>query len=133
MSATDVSQTMLADAQAALGASVNLGGGAWAGSQPAADVTWYQAAAFVNWMNTSQGYTAAYNLTYTSGTPTGLTLWTGANIWTWRVGPLSQRECALFLPSENEWYKAAYFDATANGGLGGYWQYATGATVRRPQ
>ncbi len=30
-----------------------------------------------------------------------------------------------FIPSENEWYKAAYFDPLLNGGSGGYWSYAT--------
>ena len=27
-----------------------------------------------------------------------------------------------FLPTENQWYKAAYYDPTKNG-TGGYWQY----------
>ena len=27
-----------------------------------------------------------------------------------------------FLPSDDEWYKAAYYDPTKNG-TGGYWQY----------
>lgn len=27
--------------------------------------------------------------------------------------------------SENEWYKAAYYDPTKNGGAGGYWLHAT--------
>jgi formylglycine-generating enzyme required for sulfatase activity len=31
------------------------------------------------------------------------------------------------LPSYNEWYKAAYYDPTANGGAGGYWNYSTGS------
>jgi formylglycine-generating enzyme required for sulfatase activity len=30
-----------------------------------------------------------------------------------------------FIPSENEWYKAAYYDPTLNGGTGGYWAYPT--------
>ena len=47
-------------AAAAYGAP-KLGGGAWTGSKPAMSITWYQAAAFVNWLNTSQGYAAAYN------------------------------------------------------------------------
>jgi formylglycine-generating enzyme required for sulfatase activity len=29
------------------------------------------------------------------------------------------------LPSENEWYKAAYYDPTLNSGSGGYWLYPT--------
>jgi formylglycine-generating enzyme required for sulfatase activity len=35
--------------------------------------------------------------------------------------------CVYFLPSENEWYKAAYYDPAKNGGTGGYWQYPTGS------
>lgn len=30
-----------------------------------------------------------------------------------------------WIPTENEWYKAAYYDPTLNNGSGGYWLYAT--------
>lgn len=30
-----------------------------------------------------------------------------------------------YVTSEDEWYKAAYYDPTLNGGAGGYWSYAT--------
>lgn len=30
-----------------------------------------------------------------------------------------------WIPTEDEWYKAAYYDPTLNGGNGGYWNYAT--------
>jgi formylglycine-generating enzyme required for sulfatase activity len=30
-----------------------------------------------------------------------------------------------WIPTENEWYKAAYYDSTLNNGSGGYWKYAT--------
>ena len=128
MAVTDVSQTMLASAQAALGGTsvVNLGGGAWAGSQPAANVTWYQAAAFVNYLNTSSGYAAAYNLTFSGSTPTGLTLWTGGNIWTLGgSNPFRNANTHYFLPSENEWYKAAYHKN--DGVTADYWLFATGS------
>ena len=36
---------------------------------------------------------------------------------------------AFFLPSENEWYKAAYYKG--GGTNAGYWTYPTGATPRR--
>jgi formylglycine-generating enzyme required for sulfatase activity len=32
---------------------------------------------------------------------------------------------AFRLPTNNEWYKAAYYDQTLNGGTGGYYAYAT--------
>jgi len=123
MAVTDVSQTMLADAAALSG--TNLGGGAWSGSQPAADVSWYQAAAFVNWLNTSQGYTAAYDLTYAGNTPTGITLWTAGSEWTLGGTDYFRNANAhYFLPSENEWYKAAYYSP---GGV--YYQYADGSNT----
>ena len=30
-----------------------------------------------------------------------------------------------FIPTEDEWYKAAYYDPTLNSGAGGYWSYPT--------
>ena len=50
--------------KATLSGMTDVTAGAWTGSQPAANITWYEAAAFVNWLNTSTGKTAAYNLTF---------------------------------------------------------------------
>jgi hypothetical protein len=55
----------------------NVTAGAWTGNQPAADISWYEAAAFVNWMNTSTGKQAAYDLTF-SGDNWTMTLWSSA-------------------------------------------------------
>ena len=119
----DVSQTQLADAAASSG--YNLGGGAWTGSQPAANVNWYQAAAFVNYLNTSQGYAPAYNLTFAGNRPDGISSWTGANVWTLGgTDDFRNANAHYFLPSENEWYKAAYYSPT-----GVYYQYATGSNT----
>jgi len=97
--------------------------GAWAGNQPAANMTWYEAAGFVNWMNTSTGRPAAYQL---DGTNTALTLWTSGQAWQSGGENLYRHKDAYyFLPSESEWYKAAYHKndgVTAN-----YWDYATGS------
>jgi len=111
----------------------NVTAGAWSGDKPAAYINWYEAAAYVNWLNTSQGYQPAYNLTWTNGAwsmplwPTtpdsnGNVAWTngGTNLY-------RNANCVYFLPSENEWYKAAYYDPAKNGGAGGYWQYPTGS------
>ncbi len=132
MAVTDVSVTMLQDVVALTG-TINFSDGSgpvgyWSGSQPASAFTWYQAAAFVNWMNTSQGYTAAYDLTYTGSTPTGITLWPAGSEWTLGgTNHFRNANAHYFLPSENEWYKAAYYDPTANNGAGGYWEYAYGS------
>ena len=56
--------------------------GRWTGDQPATLISWYQAAAFVNWLNTNQGYTPAYNLTYSNGSYS-MALWTTNQAWTY--------------------------------------------------
>jgi len=72
-------------------------------SKPVNFVSFYDALRFTNWLNNGQGSadteTGAYTLLGGTATPSnGLTVTRnpGANI---------------FLPSENEWYKAAYYDA----------------------
>ena len=99
----------------------------WTGDLPATGLTWYQAAAFVNWLNTSQGYSPAYNLTY-SNNSYSLALWPTNEAWTLGgVNLYRNAECCYFLPSENEWYKAAYYDPNKSGiGHPGYWLYPTG-------
>jgi formylglycine-generating enzyme required for sulfatase activity len=101
----------------------NVTAGAWSANRPAANMTWYEAAAFVNWLNTSKGHQAAYQL---NGTNTALTLWTSGQAW--QAGGENRyrhKDAYYFLPNENEWYKAAYHKndgVTAN-----YWDYATGS------
>jgi len=107
----------------------NVTAGAHTGAEPAANISWYEAAAFVNWLNTSQGYQAAYNLSFSSSW--SMTLWgvtdqatTGVDSGT---NPYRHKDAYYFLPSEDEWYKAAYHQndgVTAN-----YWDYATGSNT----
>jgi formylglycine-generating enzyme required for sulfatase activity len=81
------------------------------GNKPVNTVSWYDAARFANWMHNGQGSgsteTGAYTLNGNNGLPTKNV---GATVW---------------LPSENEWYKAAYYDPTLNSNAGGYWAHAT--------
>lgn len=112
ISTYEISQDAIDKATA--GGMANVMAGAWAGNQPAADIPWYQAAAFVNWMNTSKGKTAAYNLTF-SGDHWSMVLWSSADAW--QVGGENlyrHKEAYYFLPSENEWYKAAYYNPDAS-------------------
>ena len=111
----------------------NVTAGAWSGDQPAGNISWYEAAAYVNWLNTSKGYAPAYNLTYTNGA-WSMALWPttpdGNGNVAWTNGGTNlyrNANCVYFLPSENEWYKAAYYDPNKNGGAGGYWLYPTGS------
>ena len=102
----------------------NVTAGAWMGSQPAADVSWYEAAAFVNWLNISTGKTAAYNLTFT--TNWSMILWNSEEAWTAGGENLYRNKNAYyFLPSENEWYKAAYYNPAGSD----YFPYPTGSST----
>jgi sulfatase modifying factor 1 len=84
------------------------------GNRPITYVSWFDAARFANWMQNGQGSgsteTGAYTLVggQTSGT-----------------APAKNPGATFYIPTENEWYKAAYFDPTLNSGVGGYYAYAT--------
>jgi hypothetical protein len=92
----------------------------WTGNTPARSISWYEAAAFVNWLNTSTGKTAAYNLTFT--TSWSMALWSSEQAWTAGGTNLYRNKDAFyFLPNDNEWYKAAYY----NPGGSNYFLYPT--------
>jgi formylglycine-generating enzyme required for sulfatase activity len=119
----EVSRDMIEKANAAGGLGITLHDmssyGANGINRPATGITWNEAARFVNWLNTSQGYQAAYNFT---------TSWVNDNITLWGAGQYSgsnqfrHKDAIYVLPSMDEWYKAAY------GSPGGTWyDYATGS------
>jgi len=101
---------------------------------PAYGLDWLQAAAFVNWLGTSSGYQAAYKMNYIGGTG-GSAYGRTYSIGTWQPGdagydpnnPFRNSLAVYAIASENEWYKAAYYDPNKNSGAGGYWKYATGS------
>jgi len=82
------------------------------GLRPITYVSWYDAARFTNWMHNGQGSGSTETGAYTLTGNTGLIIKNvGATVW---------------LPSESEWYKAAYYDPNKDGpGVGGYWAQAT--------
>lgn len=88
---------------------------------PVVYVTWYDAFRFVNWLDNGQGNgdteTGAYTLL--GGTPTP----TNAN-------SITRNAATFFLPSENEWYKAAFYNPSTSS----YFQYPTSSnTAPTPQ
>ena len=86
-------------------------------NRPAAGVSWNEAARFVNWMNTSSGFSAAYKFTLQPG---DLGYSANANINLWEVVDPGYNAANLYrnsnafyyLPSEDEWYKAAYYSGS---------------------
>ena len=87
--------------------------------KPATSVSWFEAAQFVNWLNTSTGNTPAYNFD-----PNGnFQLW-DPNDAGYNPNNLYRNSLAKYvLPSVDEWYKAAYYDPNA----GVYYDYPTGS------
>lgn len=92
-------------------------------AKPATNVSWNEAARFVNWLNTSTGNQAAYRFT-TSGVNDDIALWASGDAGFDASNPYRNSLAKYFLPSYNEWYKAAYYDPNKPGGAG-YWDYAT--------
>ena len=106
-----------------VGPQIAAGGSAY---QPARGVSWNGAARFVNWLNTSKGFSEAYKFT-TLGGNDNIELWQAGDPGFDAANPFRNRNAHYFLPSEDEWYKAAYYDPAKNSGAGGYWDYATGS------
>jgi formylglycine-generating enzyme required for sulfatase activity len=94
-------------------------------AKPATNVSWNEAARFVNWLNTSTGNQAAYKFT-TSGVNDDIALWQSGDAGYDSSNPYRNSLAKYVLPSTNEWYKAAYYDPNKSGGAG-YWDYATGS------
>jgi len=88
------------------------------GNKPVIYVSWHDALRFANWFHNGQpsglqSSSTTENGTYTFGGATTVSNRnTGATFW---------------LPSENEWYKAAYYKK--GGTNAGYWNYATQSDV----
>jgi len=90
------------------------------GNQPAGGISWVEAAKFVNWLNTSTGSQAAYKFDGSGN----IQLWSSTEAG-YNANNLFRNNLAkFFLPSTDEWYKAAY------GSPGGTWyNYPTGNDV----
>lgn len=122
----EISREMIdnANAEGALGITLrdmtDLGGNE--PEKPATGVSWFEAARFVNWLNTSTSNTPAYKFD------------SNGDFQLWQPGDdgydpnnlYRNRLAVYFLPSADEWYKAAYHDATA-GTAGLYFNYPTGS------
>lgn len=87
-------------------------------NRPVAYVNWGDAARFANWLTNGQP-TGSQNLNTTED---GSYFINGAMASIDLSGVTRKANARFVLPSENEWYKAAYYDPTKGGS--NYWQYA---------
>ena len=82
--------------------------------KPVNYVSFWDAARFTNYLTTGDTESGVYDLTNASAI-TNNTVTRDATAWS--AGGVA-------VASEDEWYKAAYYDPTLNSGAGGYWDYA---------
>jgi len=83
--------------------------------RPVNFVSWYNALRFSNWLHNGQR----------QGVQDESTTENGAYDMSLGSGVVRKPEALVWLPTENEWYKAAYYDPDLNDGMGGYWGYPT--------
>ena len=86
-------------------------------NRPAGYIRWFDAARFCNWLH--------------NGATNGASTETGAYSLNWATNGIYQQNtnAAWYIPSENEWYKAAHYDPSLNGGVGGYHLYPTRSSI----
>jgi formylglycine-generating enzyme required for sulfatase activity len=94
-------------------------------NRPITWVTWFDSARFANWMANGQPTGAQSSTTTENGAynVNGATSGTAPakNV----TNPNTSATPTFYIPTENEFYKAAYFSPLLNSGSGGYYTYAT--------
>ncbi len=94
------------------------------GNRPATYVSWFSAARFANWMANGQPAGLQDDSTTENGAYSLSGATNGVGFAKNAINPNTGTTTTWWIPSENEWYKAAYYDPTMNG-VGGYWSYPT--------
>jgi sulfatase modifying factor 1 len=96
----------------------------YSGNRPITYVAWFEAARYCNWLSNGQPIgeqnektteNGAYNLINNEGTKVKKNI----------INPNTGNPPLYYIPTENEWYKAAYYDKSLNSNKGGYYLYAT--------
>jgi sulfatase modifying factor 1 len=90
-------------------------------NRPVNFVSWGDAARFVNWMHSGQP-SGVQDLTTTED---GAYYLDGATSDTDLIAIVRQPDARWMIPSEDEWYKAAYYDPNLGDGEVAYWDYPT--------
>jgi formylglycine-generating enzyme len=100
---------------AVIAADINVGdAGYWSGLQPTAGASWNEAAMFCNWLTTGDANSGYYDINAGVAQPNAL----AHDVYAALHG------LTFFIPTEDEWYKAAYYDGNADK----YYSYPTGSS-----
>ncbi|MEX2308923.1 MAG: SUMF1/EgtB/PvdO family nonheme iron enzyme [Pirellulales bacterium] len=90
-------------------------------NKPATSVSWFEAAKFVNWLNASMGDTPAYKFDANGD----FQLWLPSDAGYDTSNPFRNGLARYVLPSDDEWYKAAFYDPVSSA----YHDYPTGSDI----
>ena len=92
----------------------------WGQDYPAGKLGFIEQLILVNWLNVMSGHSPAYRFTESGE----WRLWSVEDAWDWGgVNLYRHKDAVYFLPSQDEWHKAAYWDPVARR----YWEYPTGS------
>jgi formylglycine-generating enzyme required for sulfatase activity len=95
------------------------------GNRPITYVNWWAVARFANWMANGQP-TGPQNATTTENGAYAVNGNNDGDVPNKNsINPNTGLPPTFYMPTENEWYKAAYYSPTLNGGTGGYYTFAT--------
>ena len=95
-------------------------------NRPITYVSWFDSARFANWMANGQPTGAQTSTTTENGAYNVNGATTGNAVAKNATNPNTGAAPTFFIPTENEWYKAAYYSPTYGGvGVPGYYAYAT--------
>lgn len=89
-------------------------------SKPVVFVSFTDAVRFANWLTNGQGTASTESGSYDLTQPIASVT---------RSAPAPGMQFQVFIASEDEWYKAAYYDPALNDGAGGYWAYPTQSNI----
>jgi len=100
-------------------------GGVSGPDRPITYASWFDSARFANWMSNGQPVGAQTSTTTEDGAYLLNGVITGFAPAKNVTNPNTGAAPLFSIPTENEWYKAAFYSAVLNSGSGGYYLYAT--------
>ncbi len=92
---------------------------------PITGVSWFDAARFVNWLDNGQPSGASSEQTTEDGTYTLNGAINGVSSSRNSINPNTNTSPQYAIPTENEWYKAAFYNPNRKRGTDSYYRYAT--------